>query len=299
MKTKSALVIPLLRQVDDWLRQCLASAVAQTVPCEVIVVTSPRTPESNREVLREFQARHAQLKVIEREPQMRFAAALNLGIRAARAERVGFLLSDDWLGASAVEKSEALEADIVSSQSRMLAADGVTVLPHLERLRTEAEYQRLADDSERANYLGHFLLFRREALLAIGGVDETIGDSPGVDDFDMLWCLLERGASVAILEEQLYHYRDHPGERLTTRRKEDMVATFHRILDKHGVAGSRRDEMYREHAEWFGKSMTEIYERRQFSHLPWLLRVLQRPYRAMVPLSFRHWFHDAILRRLL
>ena len=117
---------------------------------------------------------------------------------------------------------------------------------------------------------------------AVGGLDETIGDSPGVDDFDLLWCMLDRGASLlAIVEERLYNYRDHDGERLTTRKKDEMVATFTRILEKHGIAEPELgDDATRALGPQFGKSMTAVYEEAAIPELPRALRPLQTLYRS-------------------
>jgi len=284
---RASLVIPLLNQVDAWLEQCVVSALDQTVPCEAIVVTSPRTPASNRDVLNRAQARHPELRVIERAPHMRFAAALNLGIRSATTGRIGFLLTDDWLEPRAVEKCLTCDADIVSTAYTCFDADGVTRLDSISREHSEARFKNLRRQADRADYLTHFLFFRRNALDAIGGVDETIGDSPGVDDFDLIWCLLDTGASVAIVEERLYNYRDHSGERLTTRQEDDLVATFNKILDKHGVVEPERGRLMREHGLWFGKSMMSVYKELAILEVPRALKPLQTLYRSVVPLQTR------------
>jgi hypothetical protein len=194
---------------------------------------------------------------------MGFAAALNLGIRASRAPRVGFLLTDDWLEPEAVERSLESDADIVSTGRTFWAADGVSMLPQLTRTRSRNEFETLDPLYEKACWLGYFLLFQKKALEAAGGVDETLGDSPGVDDFDLLWTMLERGATVGIVEERLYNVRDHAGERLTTRSKAAMLATFTRILDKHGVTAAEREYLLREHTPWFGRTMMETYRERE------------------------------------
>ena len=51
MNYRATIVIPLLRQVDTWLDQCVRSALAQSVTTEVIVVRSELTPPSNVEIL--------------------------------------------------------------------------------------------------------------------------------------------------------------------------------------------------------------------------------------------------------
>jgi len=51
MSYVATIVVPLLRQVDDWLDHSVRSALAQSVATEVIVVRSEWTPASNLRVL--------------------------------------------------------------------------------------------------------------------------------------------------------------------------------------------------------------------------------------------------------
>jgi glycosyltransferase involved in cell wall biosynthesis len=299
MRPLASIVIPLLRQVDDWLEQSVLSALNQTVECEVIVVISPHTPDSNRSILDRLREKHADLVVIEREPQMRFAAALNLGIRSANACRIGFLLSDDWLEAGAVESCLSRDADIVSTGRRFVSADGIPAFEEIAQPHSQAIYDRLKTHAERAKFLGYFFLFRRRTLMDAGGVDEAIGDSPGVDDFDLIWCLLDRGASGSIVEEQLYNVREHPGERLTNRSQEEMTATFTRILEKHQVTGKARGRLMREHSLWFGESIWSVNQRiaEPILPLPGFLKPLQLIYRTAVPMHMRLAIHDRWMRK--
>lgn len=300
MPAAASVVIPLLRQIDAWLEQAVRSALQQTAGCEVIVVTSPKTVESNRQVLRRISTEGPGLRVIEQEPQTGFAAAMNLGIRAATATRVGFLLSDDWLDPRAVEQCLRHDADLVSTSFLPYAEDGRQILKEIAATRTEASYLRLRSLSDKANFLGHFLLFRRSTLEATGGLDESLGDSPGVDDFDLIWCLLERGATVAIVPEALYNYRDHEGERLTRRSIEEMNRTFQRILDKHHVTGEERERLIRNHSRWFGRSMWSVYQEYSMPVTRGPLRPLRSVYRSLVPMNIRYAIDDrcrAILRR--
>lgn len=105
----------------------------------------------------------------------------------------------------------------------------------------------------KADYLSHFFLLRRARVLAVGGADETLGDPAGIDDYDLIWVLLEHGASVAIVERFLYRRRDHAGERLTTRPPAEIRATLGRILDKHGITGAEHERLLARKARWFGQ----------------------------------------------
>ena len=255
MKARAAIIVPILAQRDDFLAVCLASAVGQTVPCEILVVTSDQTPSSNLGVILGFQNEFPNLTVLRRQ-RPSFAAAINTGIEAAQAPRVSLLFSDDWLDARAVERCLAYDADIVSSDMAVFDESGTRELS-LSKPKTQAAYHELRSLEERASYIGHFLLLRRDKVLSIGGVDEKIGNV-GPDDFDMIWTLLEADASVIVVEDKLYCCRDHTGVRLTLRSKADQVRDLEKILDKHGVFGADRDRSLRLHARWFGRTLQEV-----------------------------------------
>jgi glycosyltransferase involved in cell wall biosynthesis len=258
----ATIVIPVRDQRDQWLRQCVRSALEQTARCEVIVVTSRVTPQSNLDVLAALERDSDQLRVIPRTTPT-FPGAINTGFRTASAQRVGLLLSDDWLDPSAVEICLQYDADIVSSGNAVFNESGTRVFEELGRVPRLAEYRRCATKENRARYLQHFFLFRKSKLLEIGGADETLGDFPGIDDFDMIWVLLERGATVAIVEQQLYRYRDHDGDRLTLRPSEQAARVLGRILDKHGIVEPERAKILSEHLPWYGKPMHVAYEQKR------------------------------------
>lgn len=247
---EATVVVPVLNQRRSWLRQCIVSACTQTALVETIVVTSPRTRASTIRDLRELSRRYWSVRVLPEEGKG-FAAALNTGIRAATSERVGFLLSDDWLDPRAVEQCLGHDADIVSTGLRGLAEDGVQILEQVSRTPSLQEFRRLPSLERKASYLQHFLLFKKWVLREVGGVDEQVGLT-GPDDFDMIWTLLERGASVSIVAAQLYNYRDHSGERLTLRSVEAQVGDLRKILDKHRVHGEERAKIIAWHSAAYG-----------------------------------------------
>ena len=82
----ASIVLPVLCQEDAWLEQAVRSALAQTVPCEVVVVTAPATPASNRAVLARL-IDQAGDQLVGLKARQGFARQLNCGVRAARAPR--------------------------------------------------------------------------------------------------------------------------------------------------------------------------------------------------------------------
>jgi glycosyltransferase involved in cell wall biosynthesis len=259
---EATVLIPVLRQEDAWLEQAIRSALDQTAPCDVLVVVHSPTPAGNLAVIRRFREAAPERLFVHRAPTG-FAIALNTGFRLARTPRIGLLLSDDWLDRRAVEACLAVPADIVSTGQVRWAADGRTEFPALRRPVLRGQYDALPTLEAKARYLTHFFLFRRDKLLEVGGADETLGDTPGVDDYDLIWVLLEHGASVGIVEEFLYHYRDHERERLTLRARAEMLATAARTLDKHGITGPERERILALRAAWFGRPMHVVQAERE------------------------------------
>lgn len=255
-----SIVIPLLRQNDEWLEQAVRSALAQTVQCEVTVVYSGPTAQSNLEVLRRLQQSNPNLRLACCE-RPSFPRGLNIGFFAASADRIGILLSDDWLDPDAVEVCLAHDADIVSTGHRFFAADGVTVFAQIEWTPDATSYARLPNLERQAGYLKYFFLFRKSKLYEIGGADEAMGDFPGIDDYDMIWTLLEHRASVALVPQSVYNIRDHAGERLTLKGREESIQGLQRILRKHRIDESEAAKLIEAHARWYGMPVHEAHRR--------------------------------------
>jgi GT2 family glycosyltransferase len=257
MKYAATIIVPLLRQREEWLTQCLDSAVTQTVPCEVLVVVSQRTPDSNLRAVSRVRSNASTLTVLTEEREG-FPAAINTGIRAAACGRVGLLLSDDWLEPDAAEECLKYPEDLVSAGNTVYDADGVTRFPLIRGIPDAKEYDRLPTLESKARYLSHFFMFQRAKLLEVGGLDETLGNTPGIDDYDLIWVLLEHGASVKVIERSLYNYRDHAGERQTLGDPAEKTETLRKILRKHRMPETEIDQRVASSARWFGRPIHEV-----------------------------------------
>ncbi len=255
----ATILIPLRAQVDPLLEQCVRSAIDQTVPAEVLVVSSAETPSSNLAVLERLAPEAGERMRIVRRDHPGFAAALNYGFQSASADRVGILLSDDWLEPKTIERVLAIDADIVSGGKLIWSDDG-SGSPELlfEVVRSSAELERLTTLEQRARYITHFLFFRRQLVIDVGGVDESLGDLSGVDDYDLVWTLLERGASVGFTDEPHYNYRDHTGIRLSLRGADEQMVSLRRILDKHGLTAEEQERVVPHHKPWYGRRITDV-----------------------------------------
>jgi hypothetical protein len=269
MNVHATIVIPLLRQNDAWLDQAVRSAVGQTARCEVIVVTSRETPQSNRDLLVKLSSRHDNLRVLFRDLPRGFPQTVNFGIQSASTNRIGILLSDDWLELNCVAESLEHTDDIVSTAHVHYHADGVTLVEGSSRIHTRANYLACPTLESRASYLKYFFLFQKAALERAGYLDESIGDFPGIDDYHLIWTLLEQGATVSIVEKCLYNIRDHDGERLTLADPDEAVRNLEKILRKHHVPEVEIPGLLAAHRDWYGKPVYAVLrEMRQNANFP-------------------------------
>ena len=256
MSFAASIVIPLLNQVDDWLEQSVRSALTQSVNTEVVVIRSKLTSPSNLELLARLQQQYESLSVLleDRSPH-HFPAAINMGIRHATSDRVGLLLSDDWIERTTVAECLANSTDIVSTGAVVHYGNSNEVVC---RTLSMSKFQACETLELKASYLTHFFLFRKQAVLAVGGLDETIGNYPGIDDFDLIWTLLEHDATVSVLGKPMYHFREHEGERLSRQDPKKNIQNLEKILRKHAVEKKEEIEIIKRHAHWYIKPVYEV-----------------------------------------
>jgi hypothetical protein len=246
---KASIVMPLKTQRDSWLEESVLSAVMQTALCEVLVITSDLTPQSNLDVLSKLSKGHSNLKVLRRPSGAQFAGAINFGFESATCDRVGLLLTDDILDLATVATCLSFDADIVATARCGMNVDMTERL--WEGKADPVRYQKLKTIEERASYIDHFMLLNRALVLKIGGVDPNIGLT-GADDYDMVWTLLEAGASVKLIPEFLYRMRDHGETRLTMRDQNAQVADLRKILAKHGICEEDIERLVEAKKKWYG-----------------------------------------------
>lgn len=110
--------------VENYIKEAVESALAQTEPCQVIVVEDKST-DNTLEVLKQF---GDSIKLIVNEENVGAGLSRRRGIEAADAEFVMLLDGDDFIEPSFVKRLLAMAdhtgADIVSGGIKILREDG-------------------------------------------------------------------------------------------------------------------------------------------------------------------------------
>lgn len=174
-----------------FLREALASVLAQTRPPVEIIVVDDASPDDSVAVAREYAERDSRVRVIVHPENRGVSAARNTGLRAARTDLVAFLDGDDVWEPAHLETVVPLaekhpEVAVSFSLVRTFGdQDRIweTPLPHEQPV--DAFWPSL--DACVAQTSG--VIARREMVLAAGGYDESLRYC---EDYDVYLRLAER-----------------------------------------------------------------------------------------------------------
>ncbi len=106
MKPKISIVIPVYN-VESYLKQCLDSALGQTLREIEIICVNDGSPDHSHAILEEYAAKDPRMIVIQQQNQG-LSGARNTGMAHVSGEYILFLDADDWLEVDCCEKSYAI-----------------------------------------------------------------------------------------------------------------------------------------------------------------------------------------------
>ena len=99
---KVSLLVPICN-VERYLRECLDSAVAQTLEDIEIICINDGSTDSSPDIIREYMERDPRVKMIDKI-NSGYGDSMNRGLEMARGKYVGILESDDFMAPDALEK---------------------------------------------------------------------------------------------------------------------------------------------------------------------------------------------------
>ncbi len=110
-----SIIVPVYN-VEAYLRRCLDSIIAQTIPDWECICVDDGSPDGCGAILDEYAARDARFVVIHKE-NGGVSTARNAGLDVARGEYIGFVDPDDWIESDtyelALKAARENDADLV------------------------------------------------------------------------------------------------------------------------------------------------------------------------------------------
>lgn len=245
MQPKVSVIIPVYNNAR-YLRECLDSAVEQTLQNIEIICVNDGSTDDSLAIMQEYAARDPRVKVIDK-PNGGYGHTMNKGLDAATGEYVAFLESDDSINRDAyrtlVEIADRENLDIVKGDYYELRGMGPDrVLEPVSLSRNPARYNTVVIPREEPwtfympmmNCLG---LFRRD-MLEKNHIRHN--ETPGAAHQDMgFWFQTLAGAqSLMFVNQPFYEYRqDNMNASMksdkTTFSTLDEYAFMREFLDRH------------------------------------------------------------------
>lgn len=214
---RTTIIIPLYNQKEFFV-EAIESALAQTVPVDIIVVNDGST-DGSKFLVDDYADR---VKVVH-QVNKGLSSARNTGIMNATTELVLMLDSDDKLLPTAVERMEKVfddtDADIVSASFTHFGLNTSDVI---------LQMRPTLDDFKSGNKIGYCSMFKRSDLLMVGGYSPRM--IWGYEDLALTIDLLKRGKKIYTIPEPLWMYRLKPNSMIQNAQahhEELMAQIYH------------------------------------------------------------------------
>lgn len=228
-----SVLLPVFNTPETLLRRCIESVLRQSYPkWELCIADDGSTDEHVRRVLQQYAAQDARIKVEFREANGHIANASNTALALAGGGYIGLLDHDDELAehalfcvASAIQ--EQPDVQLLYSDEDKLNESGQRCDPYF---KPDFSPDLLLGQ----NYFGHFCVFNRSLVCAVGGF--RVGFE-GSQDYDLILRCLARlpdGGKVLHLPHVLYHWRKTAGSTaLNPAQKPYAYAAAQRALQEY------------------------------------------------------------------
>ncbi|MFC2143912.1 glycosyltransferase family 2 protein [Candidatus Aenigmatarchaeota archaeon] len=242
-----SVIIPNYNTREDYLDEAISSVAGQIgIPLgdiELVIVDDHSSPEGKRILERSIErSRYVkpelEIKLGSNKYGKGIGTARNTGIfNMSDADYIGILDSDDGLVPTTIGKTvETAErnkdcslvfTDHIKSNGKL--TNHLYIRDKSEFFRLHQLYKNTLNDPHlHLNMVGHFQLFRREALEAVGGYR----DLPPCEDFDITLRMSHMNSDVNFMHvpEPLYIHRHNPGSVGNNKRKKSIAGVENILL---------------------------------------------------------------------
>jgi O-antigen biosynthesis protein len=197
-----SIILPVYNPPPYQLQKAIESVLSQYYSYwELCICDDASTEPRIREVLDEYRARDARIRLAFSESNVGIAGASNRALEMATGEFIGLLDHDDELTPDALYEVAATvqetDADLIYSDEDRLDHKGRRAEPVFKPAWSP-------DLLLSCMYIGHFCVYRKSIVNSIGGF------RPGFDgsqDYDLALRFTEASCKIAHIPKILYHWR--------------------------------------------------------------------------------------------
>lgn len=215
-----SIVMPVYNTPRVWLIEALESVRVQLCSrWELICVDDASTEPHVAEILSDYAARDARIKVCRASANGGIARATNIGVDAAAGDYIALMDHDDLLEPEAVYRL----LDAARTGAELIYTDEVIVGEQADSVLQFACRPAFSHDYYVSHpYFVHIVCVRRDVALAVGGFDARMKISA---DVDFVLRVLEMATQVVHIPVVLYRWRTHEGSAGHAHESEVIAAS--------------------------------------------------------------------------
>ncbi|MFZ0916832.1 MAG: glycosyltransferase [Candidatus Udaeobacter sp.] len=197
-----SIITPVFNTPVRWLRECVASVLAQTYEkWELILIDDHSTESETLRCLAELAASDPRIILAKDEKKRGISAASNRGLALAQGDWVALLDHDDLIEPDALFQNikwlqDHPNTDLIYSDEDKLTEQG------FDSPIFKPDWS--PDYFLSCNYVCHLTLVRRELLKQVGGFRTEFD---GAQDYDLFLRVTEQTDRIAHIPRVLYHWR--------------------------------------------------------------------------------------------
>jgi glycosyltransferase involved in cell wall biosynthesis len=222
-----SLITPVYNTPEPFLRAAIESVLAQVYPhWELCLADDASTAPHVRQVLAEYAARDARIKLSYRDTNGHISVASNTALQCATGQFVALFDHDDTLTPDALfwvarELDLHPDAALIYSDEDKLDYDGVPANPYF---KCDWNYDLFLSH----NLITHLGVYRADVVKALGGFRQGF---EGAQDYDLALRFIEQisHSQIRHIPRVLYHWRMLPGSTAIGAGEKDYAAERARL----------------------------------------------------------------------
>lgn len=183
---------------EQYIEQCINSVLAQTYSNIEIIIVDDLSTDRSRKIIQQYESKYENVRAILLNENGGVSRARNIGIKAASADYVTMLDSDDFYYsnekiANEMEVLRVNSPDGIAYSYRQVVDENSNLLykerRHWDRYRSGKVYKYLLTEKDGFSFVQRDYIVKKEYILEVGAYTE--GDSY-YEDYDLLMRLVEK-----------------------------------------------------------------------------------------------------------
>ncbi len=215
-----SVIVPIYK-VEQHLRQCVDSILAQTLEGMEIILVDDGSPDGCPQIVDEYAAADPRVVAVH-QPNGGYGRAVNHGIELARGEYIGLIESDDWIEPDMYEtlyaNAKEFDSDVVKCgfyyYNSTMPPEHQSVIPsELHRDLDEAPHGAFRIEEFKKLMLWHAsiwaALYRADFIKQQKLIESA---SASYQDFPFMVETMCRAERITVVKRRLVHYRVEPNQ---------------------------------------------------------------------------------------